>query len=222
MSEWWTYSLSDLLLFSPQTYYRLFELYNKDIWPVQLLPLALGAVIPVLVFRKPSWQGRAITAILAACWLWVAWAYHLQRYATINWAAPSFAAGFAGEALLLIWTGVIRGRLVYTAASPALTWTGLGIFIFALGFLPLLDPLLGRKWVQAEIFGIAPDPTVIATLGILLLASDRAFWELLIIPVIWCAISGAILWTMASPSAFVAPLAALAVIVFAVLKTLRG
>ena len=35
MSEWWTYSLSDFLLFSPRTYYRLFELYNLAIWPTQ-------------------------------------------------------------------------------------------------------------------------------------------------------------------------------------------
>jgi hypothetical protein len=27
MSEWWSYSLSDFLLFSPRTYYRLFDLY---------------------------------------------------------------------------------------------------------------------------------------------------------------------------------------------------
>ncbi len=36
MSEWWTYTLSDFLLFSARTYYRLFELYNRDVWPAQL------------------------------------------------------------------------------------------------------------------------------------------------------------------------------------------
>jgi hypothetical protein len=29
MSEWWTYTLSDFLLFSPRVYYRLFELHNR-------------------------------------------------------------------------------------------------------------------------------------------------------------------------------------------------
>ena len=33
MSEWWTYRPSDFLLFAPRTYYRLFELYNAEIWP---------------------------------------------------------------------------------------------------------------------------------------------------------------------------------------------
>jgi len=42
MSEWWTYRLSDLLLFSPRTYYRLFELYNAAIWPAQVLAVVIG------------------------------------------------------------------------------------------------------------------------------------------------------------------------------------
>ena len=44
----------------------------------------------------------------AACWLWVAWAYLLVRYDTINWAASYFAFGFAIEAALLVWSGIIR------------------------------------------------------------------------------------------------------------------
>ena len=45
MSEWWTYTLSDFLLFSPRTYYRLFELYNAEIWPAQIVALTLGVVL---------------------------------------------------------------------------------------------------------------------------------------------------------------------------------
>jgi hypothetical protein len=43
----------------------------------------------------------------------------------------------------------------------------------------------------------------------------------LIIPTIWCAISGATLWAMASPEAFIAPLAALATVVCAAAKARR-
>src|SRR3989442_14644162 len=107
MSEWWTYSLSDFLLFSPRTYYRLFELYNLAIWPAQIVAIALGTCI-IALWRPGDRQGRAVSAILSACWLWVAWAYLLSRYDTINWAAKYFAVGFALQALLLVWSGVIR------------------------------------------------------------------------------------------------------------------
>ena len=49
---------------------------------------------------------------------------------------------------------------------------GLALFLYALAIHPLIAPLTGRPWTQAEIFGLAPDPTAIATLGILL-AADR-------------------------------------------------
>ena len=58
MSEWWTYSLSDFLLFSPRTYYRLVELYNLAIWPAQLVALAIGAAILAVLGSRATWQGQ--------------------------------------------------------------------------------------------------------------------------------------------------------------------
>src|SRR5262249_46306534 len=64
-----------------------------------------------------------------------------------------------------------------------------------------------------------PDPTVVATLGVLI-AADRTHWELLVVPLLWYAISGATLWAMQSPDAFLAPAAALLALVIACWKTL--
>ena len=69
MSEWWTYSLSDFLLFSPRTYYRLFEIYNVAVWPAQILALTLGAMIVALLRSGAAWRGRGAAAILTVCWL---------------------------------------------------------------------------------------------------------------------------------------------------------
>jgi hypothetical protein len=219
MSEWLTYSLSDFLLFSPRTYYRLFELYNRDIWPAQVVAGALGLVILGLLLRGGMREGRWAAAILAACWLWVAWHYLFLRYNTINWAGEYFAIGFAIEALLLGWWGLIRRRLHLQPGLDLITAAGLGIFLFALVVHPLIGPLVGREWMQAEIFGVAPDPTVVATLGVLL-AATRPHWELLVIPFIWCAISGATAWTMQSPDAPVMPLVAVLALGLAIWKAL--
>jgi hypothetical protein len=219
MSEWLTYSLSDLLLFSPRTYYRLFELYNLAIWPAQILAIALGIAVLALLRSDRRWQGRAIAAILAACWLWVAGAYLLTRYNTINWAAEYFAVGFAIEALLLLWTGVIRDRLILRPGADVTGRAGLCIFLFALIVQPLIGPLVGRPWLQVEIFGVAPDPTAVATLGILLTAT-RPHWGLLLIPLIWLAISGATLWTMQSPDASIMSVVAALSAALAAWKTL--
>jgi hypothetical protein len=219
MSEWWTYSLSDFLLFSPHTYYRLFELYNLAVWPWHVLAIALGLAVLVLGLLGGAWQGRTIAVILATCWLFVAWAYLLARYDTINWAASYFAAGFAVEALLLVWTGLIRNQLLLRPGRDAAGAAGLCIFVLALFVWPLVSPLLGRPWLQAEIFSIAPDPTVVATLGVLI-AADRTHWELLVVPLLWSGISGATLWAMQSPEALLLPAAALLAFVLTCWKTL--
>ena len=219
MSEWLTYSPLDFLLFSRRTYFRLFELYNVEIWPAQILAFALGVTILGLLRGGGAWHGRVIAMLLAAFWLWVAWAYFLERYATINWVAPYVAVGFTIEAFL-IGAGLILGRLRFRPPSDATSRFGFGIFLFALVVQPLIGPLAGRKWTQVEIFGVAPDPTVIGTLGVLLTATNRSFWELLVIPLAWCAISGTTLWAMDSHDAVVMPLTAVLVIVLAISKTL--
>lgn len=208
MSEWWTYSLSDFLLFAPRTYYRLFELYNAAVWPLHVPALALGAAIVALLRWGGVARDRVIAAILGCLWLWVAGAYLLERYATINWAAEYFAWGFALEAVLLAGIGMWH-RLDFRLSANTASRAGLGLFVFALALQPLIGPLLGRSWTEVEIFGIAPDPTVVTTLGLLLLARSRAVWALLPLPLLWCAISGATAWAMKSPDALEMPAAGL-------------
>ena len=210
MSEWWTYHLSDFLLFSSSTYYRLFEFYNAAIWPAQVVAVGMGlSVLALLRRREGAARGRLVAAILAACWLWIAIAFHASRYATINWAAVYFAWAFGLEAVLLVWVGVIRGGL--RLERQAGTW----IFFFALLVAPFIGPLLGRSWRQVEVFGIAPDPTAVATLGVLLAGRFRLRWLLMIIPLLWCAITGATLLAMKAPDFWIAPLASVVALLLA-------
>jgi hypothetical protein len=60
---------------------------------------------------------------------------------------------------------------------------------------------------------------VVATFGVLI-AADPTHWELLVVPLLGCAISGATLWAMQSPDALLAPAAALLAFVLACWKTL--
>jgi len=204
MSEWWTYRLSSFLLFSSRTYYRLFELYNAAIWPVQVLAIALGLVILVLLVRAGPSRSRWIAAILSASWLFVAIAFHARRYATINFAAVHFAWAFGIEAALLILTGAL-GRLEFERPADLAGRAGMAMFVFALVVSPLVGPALGRGWRGIELFGVAPDPTAVATLGILLLARGRGRWLLMVVPALWCVITGAFLSAMQAPDAWISP-----------------
>ena len=208
MSEWWSYRLSDLLMFSPETYYRLFELYNTVIWPVQIAALASGAVIFALMLSRLPWSGRAVSLLLALAWLFVAYAYFYTRYATINIAAPYYALAFVAQAVLLLLIGGAAGKLTFAQRHGWVRRAGLALFLFELAVQPLIGPTLGRSWGAVELFGTAPDPTVLATLGVAL-AADRMRFELFVIPLLWCAVTGGTLWTMQSPDALIMPAAGL-------------
>ncbi len=208
MSEWSTYSLSDFLMFSAKTYYRMFELYNQAIWPAQLLALIAGLATLFCVARGGVPAGRPAAALLAACWLWVGWAFHWQRYAAINSAGTYFAIAFALQALLLLWFGSVRVRFALTHVRGAIRRPALGVVAFAFVGYPMLVAIGGRSWKQMELFGVAPDPTALATLGLLALARP-GHWLLWPIPLLWCAVTGATLWTMHAPDFWVPPLMAL-------------
>ena len=221
MSEWWTYRPADLLMFSPETYYRLFELYNADVWPTQIMALAAGVAIFVLMVRGPRWSGHAVAALLAAAWFTVAWAYFLEHYATINLAAPYLACGFAAQAVLIAVSGILMGRLAFNNPKSLAGKVGIALLLFAILLQPLMGPLIGREWSGVELFGLAPDPTVLATLGVLI-AADRIRLELFVIPVLWCAITGATLWIMGSPEVLLMPSAGLSTLILATYRSLSS
>ena len=97
--------------------------------------------------------------------------------------------------------------------------TGLLLVAWASVAHPLLALAFGRPIAQAEVVGLAPDPTVIACMGLLVsvTASKRVSRGLLLaagaLCVMWCAISATTLWTMGTAQAWVmltAPVLALA------------
>lgn len=224
MDAWWTYRPADLLMFSPSIYWRLFESLNRQAWPWALALLAATAVLGVwwvrsgLVHRlnraHPA-TARAAVALMAFAWAGVAWAFFWQRFAPISTAGETFALSFVGQAV----------GLALLALSPGLRWatslsqrTGIGLALAAWVLVghPALAAVFDRPMAQAEWPGLAPDPTVLATLAVLLLLDapkhgfthglQRALW---VMPLLWCAITGVTLWTLNEPQAVVMSLLAL-------------
>lgn len=208
MSEWWAYRPSDFLMFAPRTYWRLFELHNAAWWPAPPLLLLAGLAWLVWLRRSgaPAW--RAGAAGVAAAWLFVAITFTWQRYAPINWAAAAFAAGQIALALVL--AALAKRSDLRAAAHGPRRQAGWLLWLWALLLQPWLAPASGRPWAQAEVFALAPDPTALATLGLLLFAEAgstaahwwlRAAWALALA---WCAISAATLLTMGAAQGWVA------------------
>lgn len=211
MSEWWTYRPSDLLMFSPRIYARLFEAVNLQWWPLALL-LPLAALAWAWLLWRRAAALRPGLAALGAVWIFVAWSFHLERFVPINWAAVGFAAAFALQGAGLLGLALAGGVQVRPQGARGVA--GLVLWLLALAAHPLLAAAQGRPWLQAEVFGLAPDPTAIATLGLWLWLQPLTRWAtaltrlLGVLPLLWCGVSALMLSTMQSHQAWVPGLAA--------------
>ena len=190
-----SWALEDFLPFSPRAYWRLFALENEAVWPVQPLLLAAGALLVLLLSRGWRPSGRWFGPALGAAWLWTGWQFVALRYGTLNWAAPALAWGFYAQGALLTVLG-LSGKLVLEGQARAAR-ARIGLLATALLAWPLLAPLDGRSWREAEVFGVAPDPTAAATLALIALAARSRWTALLcVVPALWLAVSGLTLFTM--------------------------
>ena len=210
MAQWWTYRPESFLLFAPRTYWRLFELHNAAWWPLPLLMPALFALLLVLALRGRT---RPILLALAVVWAFVGWAFIAGRYAAINWAVTYIVPLFALQAVGLAGAACRAERFRFAPGGPA-RWAAGALVAAAVLIYPLLAPLQGRAWGAAEIVGLAPDPTALATLGLLaLLRGPFASW-LLVLPALWCLLTAATLATLGTMQGWL-PLAAVPLALYA-------
>jgi hypothetical protein len=195
-----SYSLVDLIPFSRETYFRLFERYNVGVWPAPVIGLAMGLTALLTARRAEGRVLRAPYLLTAACWVWVGWVFQIHWFAPLSWAGTYFGIGFLLQGVLM---AVVIGRCPIPRA-PEATDRGRGpalwILVFAFALQPLLGLVSGRPWYGLEVFASAPDPTALATLGLLLMIHHPLRWLLAIIPIIWCLISGATLWVLGDPT----------------------
>ena len=152
-----------------------------------------------LALRAVRHGDRAVGALLALAWLWVGIGYFILHFAAIDFSAPIYGAFFVLQALLLIWSGVIRNRLAFRFRADLFGWCGLALAFAAALAWPLADGLLGQGWPSVRVVGLAPGPTTVFTLGMLLLCDGRTPLHLAVIPLLWTLIAGAMAWILSIP-----------------------
>lgn len=175
-----------VLPFTSEAFLAVFEQYNLAIWPAQILAYILGLLVLALALKPARNGDRTIAAILAAAWIGMGAGYHISYFAVINPVALVFGVAFIVQGALLAWTGMVRGRLKFRFTPDLAGWTSLGLMIFAMAVYPLLGLAAGHAWPAAPVFGVAPCPTTIFTIGALVLG--RAGLALMAIPLVWAVI----------------------------------
>lgn len=202
MEVWLSYRLEDFLMFSPEVYWRQFALQNAAFWPVAAAATGLFALILAAGRRPRRWTDRAAAALLGAVWIWLAWSFLWERYAAINLASAYVAPVFAVEGVLV--AAFLGGAPRRVGPPGARGLIGAALVAYAVALHPFVPTLSGRPLAQAELFGLAPDPTAIATLGLLLFSARRGLAAgLMIVPALWLLVSAATLHMMSASEAWI-------------------
>lgn len=167
MGEWWTYGVSDFLMFSPRAHARLVAAWNAWLAPASWIVGLAGPAALLMALRAPGRARRWGVVLLAVAWAWVGWAFHWQRHATLFLGAGPLAVAFGIQSGLLMLVALQPGKRASERLPRARAWTGWTLFAAAVLGWPLATGWAGGSASRAEFFGWMPDPTALATLGLL-------------------------------------------------------
>ncbi|KAF0116850.1 MAG: hypothetical protein FD150_186 [Rhodobacteraceae bacterium] len=200
--------------FTTEQFFEVFARYNQAIFPWQIIAILAGVMAVALLWRNTRQATAGVLLVLAAMWLVNGIGYHWLHFAPINPIARLFAVVFVAQALLLVWAALARPGLRLTPGNDLVSILGLACIGFAIVIYPALGWLAGHRYPAVPMFGVAPCPTTIFTVGVLLLGDWREVRGLLVIPALWAAIGGSasILLGVPQDLGLVATLGLLAVI----------
>ena len=185
----------------------VFAAYNAAIWPFHLVAYGLGMVAVTAIFMPRPGLVRLAFAALAVLWAFTGIGYHLTFFARINPIAPVFAAFFVVQGVLFLASAIRPGDLRLQVGKDFRSIAGLLAIIYALVLYPVLGIWAGHGLMAGPMFGVAPCPTTIFTIGVLLIARGTWVIWLSIIPFLWSLIGLAAAIQLGIPEDLAMPVA---------------
>lgn len=186
------------LPFSVEQFDNVFRQYNTTVWPAQILLVSLAVVTIGLVLSPRRWSGVAISTILTFLWAWLALAYHLAFFTSINPLAYVFSVVSLAGAAVFFWQGVVRRKLDFRWAASVRSGVGLVLIVFALVVYPAWSIVIGHSYPGLPTFGV-PCPTTIFTTGLLAFLVRPYPRIPLVVPILWSFVGAQAVFLLGVP-----------------------
>ena len=173
--------------FTTEQFFTVFEKYNSEVFPSQLIIFLLTLIILFSLHSRNSFKDKAIGFYLAFLWFWTGIVYHIAFFTTINKAAFIFGGISVIQGALILISTFSKDRLTFSFNSGTKTHFGYFFILFALVIYPLVSYLSERIFIRTITLGL-PCPSTILTFGFFMLTHDRFPKFLLIIPSLWAIV----------------------------------
>jgi Family of unknown function (DUF6064) len=199
--------------FTIEEFLGVFAAYNTAIWPLQIVAYCAGLLAVAGLWLKRLRNGWLIPAVLAMLWACNGIGYHFLYFSTINLLAYGFAAFFVLQAILFAASATTVNRIWFDVDSDLRSGAGLAFVLYALLIYPVLGMLAGHGLMAGPMFGVAPCPTTIFTIGMLLLARGTWVPWLSVIPFLWSLVGLAAALQLGIPEDLGLPVAGLMLLI---------
>lgn len=189
-----SFSLRDFLIFSPESYFKLFELYNAALWPFHIPLALLTCIVVILLYKRHPYASWLTFIWLGLVWGFVAKSYFGEYYSQLATYANVLSYGFWAQCCLLLLVAFTSSQeSIHSLSASRKKWQlfiGVGLIIYGLLLHPFVSiALWNQPFSRVELFSIAPDPTAIASIGFILLLPLRGYRMLITIPCLWLMFS---------------------------------
>ena len=159
------------------------EVYNNLIFPVQIIMLAVAVVLTYFLFFKPgSIVNKLMKAYLAFAFAWAGLMFPIYGFSKIIFTI--YYLVLASLFIIDIFRAKIEFKLPETNGKKYFV---LFLIISAFVLYPLIEYISGHSYPGIPLFGVAPCPTIIFSLALLIGSIpkvDKKIFILLIIPAI--------------------------------------
>jgi Family of unknown function (DUF6064) len=175
------------LPFTTEQFFNVIEKYNLNIFPFQLIILLLGIACLFLLHSKLSSKDNFIGIYLGVLWIWMGVAYHLAFFTAINKAAFLFGGIFILQGLLILYSTLIKNRLIFKFTLQTQDYLGYFFILDGLIIYPTISYFIEGSFGRTILIGL-PCPSTIFTFGFFILTSNKFPKYLLIIPSLWAVV----------------------------------
>ena len=177
-----------------EDFFNTLQTYNETVLPVTVITLLLAIIVIYLVAKKSKQSSRIISSILSFLWVWSAIVFFIAFFGSVEAEFLGFklpGAWYLGgilfivQSILLVVFGVTWSSLSFGIAGRMQSTVGALMVIYAIIIYPIIGFLTGLGYPRYPIFGTAPCPLTIFTLGLLQWTDRKMPSAVAIIPFVW-------------------------------------